>query len=429
MEPNHDKSPPQNMPPMKCFKTIPFELLDDDGTIKTKPFCDNKFNSSTNKNTGSIPFDDAVIHDSSTTSIKKIDQFFNPFLKRTVIFQSFNGYGLSTKNMTEDYNKGIIKTLLSPIINTEPHQQPCNKLSHSDEFRIRRVRAGVYQFESQTFPGRYIGIDKGTKITCMKTMGFKATLVTGADDARSHHRVVSPARNGAAIESGFVSLESVTNSRFLLNHANGWMWYFDRPANREELFREDSTWRFISVPTAEERREACASIVDALEGKLIIFEGGNGYGLSSVHTGTFPLHDRHYPRCDGEQLCNDRKHRDRFIVHRVQEGVYKFESVCRRGHFVGVIGSESGDAGNEDVRSFKVVMVSKTENGELFRVVPPWNECDGFLSFESVSQEGFYLSNSGGLVWLFKRLAANGCVKEDAALAFAAGASWRLKCD
>ena len=86
------------------------------------------------------------------------------------------------------------------------------------------------------------GLHNGTSNTGQIRVRLKAVLV--ARNSPEALLRVRPARNGAG--PPWFSLESASpqynQHGYLLNHNCGLLFFFNRPANKEELFRQDATW-------------------------------------------------------------------------------------------------------------------------------------------------------------------------------------------
>ena len=177
------------------------------------------------------------------------------------------------------------------------------------------------------------------------------------------------------------------------------MWFLDRPANNEDIFSRDSSWKVIwksqkLTLTPVEADEYAAAFVKRLEGP-IIFLASNGYGLSARGIDA------------GEQLTNTRADEDKFRVHNLGDNTIKIESLSSPGLYIGV------GAG------FKAVLVSDSDPSCHLRLAPPRNQMEGFISFESVQHPGFLLNHCNGKMWFFDRPANNEAT-------FSADSSWKV---
>lgn len=121
-----------------------------------------------------------------------------------------------------------------------PGEQLVNKID-SSRFELRWAGQGIQVLEAKG-TGMYVGCGAAGDGQ-WDGLGFKAVLVKPDPADQSHLLRMVPARNGLQ-DAHYFSLESVQYPGFLLNHCGGLLWFFDRPANNEESFRQESTWSF-----------------------------------------------------------------------------------------------------------------------------------------------------------------------------------------
>jgi len=145
-----------------------------------------------------------------------------------ILFVAANEYGLSARG------KGA-------------GEQLTNTRAHEDEFRVHDLGDGAVKIESLSSPGLCIGVG-GRHGRWYPTEGFKAVLVSDSDP--SCRLRLAPARNHSQV---YISFEPEQHPGHLLNHCDGLMWFFNRPANNEAIFSADSSWMLQRRETADDR--------------------------------------------------------------------------------------------------------------------------------------------------------------------------------
>ena len=136
------------------------------------------------------------------------------------IMRPANNYGLSGAN-----NRGGML----------PEGSQLNNRVDNSKFMLQPAEGGVVtlEFVTQWHAKLFVGVGPSGI-----NGGMKAVLTS---DTNANHLRVCPARNGRP--APWFSLESAKHPGFLLNHCNGVLWFFDHPANNEQCFQADSSWR------------------------------------------------------------------------------------------------------------------------------------------------------------------------------------------
>ena len=89
------------------------------------------------------------------TPMVSLDEFFNQFVGKEIIFEAANKYGLSTKGCTTPSSSFVLR------LPGQSSDQLVNNRHDNDRFHVHPGKErGAYKFESVSVPGYYIGVDR-----------------------------------------------------------------------------------------------------------------------------------------------------------------------------------------------------------------------------------------------------------------------------
>ena len=141
-----------------------------------------------------------------------------------VTLEAANHYGFAAPSQLGSASRQLTNQLGAAAIN---------------RFTLRVGADGACSLESLAHPGWFVAPDDAP----VDTHGMRAYRCVLTDGSAGGGGAIRPtlrqvaARNGAAMPEWF-SLEAAHAPGFLLCHCNGSLWFFDRPANSEQIFRQ-----------------------------------------------------------------------------------------------------------------------------------------------------------------------------------------------
>ena len=147
-----------------------------------------------------------------------------PTLEVGVTLEAANHYGFAAPSQLGSASRQLTNQLGAAAIN---------------RFTLRVGADGACSLESLAHPGWFVAPDDAP----VDTHGMRAYRCVLTDGSAGGGGAIRPtlrqvaARNGAAMPEWF-SLEAAHAPGFLLCHCNGSLWFFDRPANSEQIFRQ-----------------------------------------------------------------------------------------------------------------------------------------------------------------------------------------------